>query len=67
VLFFAEKELLKELIEIHLEFTKAKKKGFSTSTYRKQFNKIYDELEVKIGEETMEEVEKILTDCEEVI
>ena len=65
---FPEKELLQELIKIHLEFAKAKKQKQPVVKLKKQKEKIYDELEKKLNdEEMMEKIEIILTDCEELI
>ncbi|WP_172575259.1 leucine-rich repeat domain-containing protein [endosymbiont GvMRE of Glomus versiforme] len=66
---FPEKELLQELIKIHLEFTKAKKQKRPVIKLRKQKEEVYSELEKKLenSEETMEKIEAILTDCEELV
>jgi len=67
--FFPEssKELLKNLIKVYLEFTRAKKQNFSSiREQRKQFNKLYEEIEEKLNEEEMKKVEAILNDCEEL-
>lgn len=63
--FFQEKELLRELITAHLEYRKAPKE--QKVKLRKQKDKIRDELEERVSEELMGEVEVILEDCEELI
>jgi len=63
-----EKDLLQKLIEVHLEFTKAKKQKQPVIKLKRKKEKIYSELETKIGdEEIIEKVETILTDCEELV
>jgi hypothetical protein len=70
----SEKESVEKLIKSYLEFTKFKKKETSDSDYRKkvkEYKKIYEgieeELENKLGEETMNGVQRILTDCEKLV
>ncbi|CAJ0748979.1 12489_t:CDS:2 [Entrophospora sp. SA101] len=66
--FFAEKELLKELITDYLEYKKSQKQKLdNVFKLRRQYNKVYDRLADKIGEEKMIEVEDILNNCEELI
>ncbi|CAG8657614.1 7843_t:CDS:1, partial [Scutellospora calospora] len=68
IYFAPEKELLQKLIIAHLEFTKAKKQGVdSIIKYRKQFNKLYEEIEIRLNSKLIQDVEIILNDCEEVV
>jgi hypothetical protein len=71
---FPEKDLLQELIATHLESTRFKLKemespdyGRKCREYKKTHQKIEDELESKVDEETMNEIQRILTDCEELV
>ena len=67
-LYFAEeKELLQQLITVHLEYIRAKQRKISAFKFRKQRDKIYDELEERLSEEQMEKVEFIFQDCEELV
>lgn len=66
--FFPEKEFIQNLVAAHLEFTKAKKQSSpSIKSYRKKFNNLYEELEDKLDEKKMQELEIILNYCEELI
>jgi len=63
-----EKDLLQELIELHLEFIKTKKQKQPVIKLKRQKEKIYNELEKRLNdEEIMEKIETILTDCEQLI
>jgi len=69
-----EKVLLQELIKTYLEFVRFKKQGLGSSDYHKQlknYKKCYEEnenkLEEKLGEKAMNEIQQILTDCEELV
>lgn len=76
-----EKELLDQLIKERIEFTKFKKQWLSSPDYRKKSREyknhfqaiesrleelLEGRLEVEIVEETMNKVEQILTECEEI-
>jgi len=61
------KELLKKLITTHLEYTKAKQQKRPVIKLRKQKESLFDELTEKLSEEVMEEVEAMLTDCDELV
>jgi len=65
--------LLDQLIKSYVEFIKFKNKGFDSSNYRKElkkykksYEKYEEELEEKLGEEKMNEIQRILTECEEI-
>lgn len=62
-----EKELIQRLITTYLKFKKAEKQRISARKLKKEFRKIEDELENKIGEELMENIQLILKDCEELV
>lgn len=64
---FLERELLQNLISAHLEFNKARLKQSPVIKLRKHKESIYNELEKKLDEETMEKVEIVLADCEELV
>ncbi|WNE41259.1 MAG: hypothetical protein mread185_000716 [Mycoplasmataceae bacterium] len=68
-----EKELLQELITNHLEFTKFKKQEIETNDYDEKceeyedkFHNLKKKLRTKLNKETMNEVSRILTDCEDL-
>jgi len=63
----SQKELLHQLINAHLKYNKAKKQNLPSVKLKKDKERTYNELEEKIGEEQMEKVEKVLTDCEDLI
>ncbi|KAF0502317.1 hypothetical protein F8M41_019837 [Gigaspora margarita] len=54
-------------INYNLEFKKAEKQESLQENQKKEFRKIDDELENKIGEEFMENIQLILKDCEELV
>lgn len=60
------RKLLKDLITANLDLAKAKKQRLPVREYRRQFDKFNNELEEKTDEKTMEKVEFILTDCDEL-
>jgi Leucine-rich repeat (LRR) protein len=62
-----EQSLLKELITIHLEFTKAKKQGLSFADSRSKRDKLRNELENKLQTILIEKIEFILDDCENLV
>ena len=64
---FPEKDLLQELIINYLELTKLRKQKLPSRKLEKKCNKFKDELEDKLGEEFIEKIEFILTDCEELV
>ena len=64
---FPEKDLLQELIIIHLEYTKTKKQELPSIKLRKQRNKLQEELEEKVSEGLAEKIELILNDCEKLV
>lgn len=71
---FPEQDLLQELVTKHLELTKFKKQGVDSFDYgkkcrgyKKKCQKIEDELEDKLDETTMNEMQLILTNCEELV
>lgn len=67
-LYFApEKILLRELISIHIEFSKTKREQSPVGKIREQFNEVHTVLKDKIKEEEIEKVEIILTDCEDMV
>ena len=76
-----EKELLDQLIKKHIEFARFKKQWFNSPDYRKKCREyknrcqtiesnleelLEGRLETEIVEETMNKVEQILTECEEI-
>src|SRR5205823_628716 len=72
--FAPEKELLKELIKTHLEFTELKKQESdspnydeSCERYEVKCQEIKNKLRSKLTKEEMNEVQRILGDCEDLI
>jgi len=65
--FSSEKELLKELIKAYLELIRAKKQKLPSLKLKKQNQRIEDELIEKLGEEFVEKIQPILTDCEDLV
>ncbi|WNE41650.1 MAG: hypothetical protein AM1032_000390 [Mycoplasmataceae bacterium] len=68
-----EKELLQELIKSYLDFVKFKKQGLGSTDYRKQlksyekkYKEIEDKLEERLSEDVMNEIQQIMTDCEDL-
>jgi len=51
----------------HFEFKRIEKQEQPSRQYRNKFNKLYYQLEVKIDEKTMNEIDIILKDCEKLI
>ena len=69
-----ERELLHELIKTHLELTRFKKQEMDATSYgkkcreyKRKCQKIEDKLADKLDETTMNEIQRILTDCEELM
>lgn len=62
-----EKELIQQLITTYLEFKKAEKQGKPSRKLERECNKIKDKLEDKLGEEFVEKMQLILSDCEELV
>lgn len=65
--FSIEKELLRELIISHVEYSTANQQGLSCVKLRKEKQKLCDELEKKLGEDMMEKVEKIFYNCDKLV
>lgn len=66
--FCSEKDLLRDLINAQLDFSQTKEQRLENARdYRKRFYKLYEDLESKLSEEEMKEVEMILQDCEELV
>ncbi|CAJ0885547.1 6556_t:CDS:10 [Entrophospora sp. SA101] len=59
-----EKELIQQLITTCLEFKKAEKQKLPSRKLKKECQRIEDELEEKLGEEFVEKIQFILSDCE---
>ncbi|CAG8626067.1 7916_t:CDS:2, partial [Ambispora leptoticha] len=71
---FPERELLQELINVHLEFTKFKNQGIASldynekcEEYEKKSLSIKRQLRTKLDKKTMNEVWRILIDCEKLV
>ena len=64
---FPEKELVQQLIMAHFEFKRIEKQEKPSRQYRNKFNKLYYQLEAKIDEKTMNEIDVILKNCEKLI
>ncbi|CAG8460961.1 16956_t:CDS:2 [Gigaspora margarita] len=62
-----ELELMKNLIIVHLEYVKISKKRLLSVQLRRQRDKIRDELENKLGDDLVEEIQRVLDDCEELL
>ncbi|CAG8773694.1 23726_t:CDS:2, partial [Dentiscutata erythropus] len=62
-----EKKLIQQLITTYLEFKKAEKQRIPSRKLKKEFQKIEYELEDKLGEGFMENIQLILKDCEELV
>ncbi|WNE41204.1 MAG: hypothetical protein mread185_000661 [Mycoplasmataceae bacterium] len=65
--FAPEKELLRNLINKCLEYSRAKKERQPVKDLRKQFETIRDEMEEKVDEKFFEEIQIIIADCEDLI
>ncbi|MCE8162864.1 MAG: protein kinase [Candidatus Moeniiplasma glomeromycotorum] len=67
--FAPEKELLQKLIISHLNFANAKERELEEiNKYRKEFNRLYEELEKKkLDKKLIQEVEITLKDCEKLV
>lgn len=70
----SEKELLQELVIVHLEYVKFKKQSLYSSDYddkcdeyEDQCKTIKEKLRKKLTKEDMNRVRRILTDCEELV
>jgi hypothetical protein len=62
-----EKELIQQLITTYLEFKKAEKQKLPSRKLESECNKIKDELEDKLGEELVNKIQFILSDCEDLV
>jgi len=62
-----EKELVQQLITTYLEFKKAEKQGSLSRKLKKECNKIEDRLEEKLGEDFVDKLQPILSDCEKLV
>ena len=62
-----EKELKKELIQVHSKYIKAKKQKFPSAKYKEEYYKIKRIVTNIIGEEDMKQVHLILNECEKLI
>ena len=62
-----EKELVQQLITTYLEFKKVEKQRLSSRKLERECNRIKDDLEEKLGEEFVEKIQFILTDCEMLV
>lgn len=71
---FPERDLLQELIIIHLEYTRFKEKGIDSigyddnlEEYEDKCREIKKQLRNKLSKETMNGIQAILTDCEKLV
>ncbi|CAG8611757.1 12848_t:CDS:2, partial [Racocetra fulgida] len=62
-----EKELVRQLIVTYLEYKKGEKNRAPSLKLKKECCKIEGELEGKLGEEFVENLQLILNDCEELV
>jgi len=62
-----ERDLIQQLITTYLEFKKAEKQSIPSRRLKKECNRIEDELEEKLGEEFVEKIQLILSDCENLV
>ncbi|CAG8602202.1 17909_t:CDS:2, partial [Cetraspora pellucida] len=60
-------ELLKNLIIVHLEYIEASKQKLPSVKLRRQRDRLRDELENKLGDDLVEEIQSVLDDCEEIV
>ncbi|CAG8626982.1 830_t:CDS:2 [Racocetra persica] len=61
-----EKGLIQQLITTYLELKKTEKQKLPSRKLEKECNKFKDELEDRLGEEFVEKMQFILSDCEEL-
>ncbi|CAI2192787.1 13037_t:CDS:2, partial [Funneliformis geosporum] len=60
-------ELLKNLIIVHLEYIEVSKLKLPSVKLRRQRDGLRDELENKLGDDLVEEIQSVLDDCEELV
>jgi hypothetical protein len=62
-----EKELIQQLIASYLELKKTEKQKLPTRKLERKINSTKDELEEKLGEEFLDKLQPVLTDCEQLV